>query len=930
MSNDNENATIAKKWPASYWATGLTAVLGGLLLRDAPWLGSVYLHTVMKSLATLLALTVGAMALVRHYTKPDSKFLLIGTGFLGTAFLDGYHAVVTSEQFAHLLPSELSSLIPWSWIASRVFLSALLCLSWLAWRRDSALSEHSRIPDGAIYLATAALTTVSFLFFAFVPLPRAYYPELVFHRPEEFVPALLFLIALVGYWRKGDWRRDPFERWLVLALIVSVMGQTVFMSFSGQLFDLQFDAAHMLKKVSYLCVLGGLLANMHLTFHMAEDRADALEESNQALAREVAERSRAEAEIKALTAEQELLLNSTPLGIAFVKDRTAVRTNRAFETLFGWTPDSLHEMSPGDIYADQRDFDRVGEETIGAFDRGEPFELEAQLQHRDGSTFWGRIVGRVLDPNDHDKGSIWVAEDITERRLNDEIIEHSKRLLEAVSNDQIDLIARFRPDGTVIYTNLALAAEFNRKPEECVGLNIGGLLRGKEWKAVQAALASLSPEHPVVETERRAEWPAGTVRWFLWRSRGFFDADGNLIEVQAVGGDITSRVRTENKLRASEERIQAVLDNVLDGIITIDETGIIQSANKASERVFGYAEGELVGHNVRILMPEPYHSAHDGYLHNYLDTGVANIIGRQREVEGKRRNGEIFPLDLAVNELRLGDQRMFVGITRDISDRKAVEKLKDEFMSTMSHELRTPLTSIRGALGLALGGALGEFPEQARDMLDIAERNSERLVELVNDILDIEKIESGGMEFRSDKLDMADLIPEAIKANKTYGEKYSVEFEFAEPPSEAFVTGDALRLNQVMANLLSNAAKFSPPKDTVKIYVNLRDDNIRVAVADNGPGIPREFHDKLFERFTQADSSDSRQESGTGLGLSISKAIIERLGGSIAFETRVGKGTTFFFDLPRWSGEDSRERQAIRAESVKGQTITAAQEIAQS
>ena len=231
------------------------------------------------------------MALLRFYTKKNNTFLLIGTRFLGTALLDGYHAVVTSAFFAPYLPSDLPSLIPWSWVASRLFLSVLLCLSWLAWTREQRLGEAGRVSERSVYLVTSLLTLASFLFFAFVPLPRAYYPEFVFHRPEEFLPALFFLLALIGYLRKGAWRTDAFEHWLVLALVIGFVGQTVFMSFSGQLFDMEFDAAHLLKKVSYVCVLIGLLISMYLIFRQAE-------EDRNTLVQEVEDRKRAESAVR--------------------------------------------------------------------------------------------------------------------------------------------------------------------------------------------------------------------------------------------------------------------------------------------------------------------------------------------------------------------------------------------------------------------------------------------------------------------------------------------------------------------------------------------------------------------------------------------------------------------------------------------------------
>ena len=269
----------SQKRALTYLALTVALFLGYFLLRDVHWQGNTQLHTLMEVIAALLALGIGALALVRFYSKANNTILFIGVGFLGTALLDGYHAIVTSSFFAGYFPSVPSSLIPWSWIASRFFLSVLLLFSWVAWRREVRLGEAGRISEKAVYWGVGSLALASLVFFIFVPLPRAYFPKLFFHRPEEFVPAIFFLWALAGYLHKGRWKNDTFEHWLVLSLIVGVMGQAVFMSFSGRLFDLMFDTAHTLKKVSYLFILTGLLVSMYHLFRQAGEAVDSLDRS---------------------------------------------------------------------------------------------------------------------------------------------------------------------------------------------------------------------------------------------------------------------------------------------------------------------------------------------------------------------------------------------------------------------------------------------------------------------------------------------------------------------------------------------------------------------------------------------------------------------------------------------------------------------------
>jgi PAS domain S-box-containing protein len=239
-----------------------------------------------------------------------------------------------------------------------------------------------------------------------------------------------------------------------------------------------------------------------------------------------------------------------------------------------------------------------------------------------------------------------------------------------------------------------------------------------------------------------------------------------------------------------------------------------------------------------------------------------------------------------------------VGVSRDITVRQEIDRLKSEFITTVSHELRTPLTSIRGSLGLLAGGAAGDISHSAMKMVDIAYKNSERLTRLVNDILDIERIEGGKLAFQITTLDLTGLVEQVIEANSGYGEQFGVTFVLTESIQGTRVQGDADRLTQVLTNLLSNAAKFSPAAGTVEVAVTRHEQLLRVSITDHGPGVPTAFRARIFGKFAQADGSAARQNGGAGLGLSIAKAIIERHGGRIDYTSEPDQGATFFVDLP--------------------------------
>lgn len=360
----------------------------------------------------------------------------------------------------------------------------------------------------------------------------------------------------------------------------------------------------------------------------------------------------------------------------------------------------------------------------------------------------------------------------------------------------------------------------------------------------------------------------------------------------------TSELKRE--IESKNRRLAAVIDNVVDGIITINSSGKIETFNPAAKAIFGYEHDEVVGKDTKMLMPASRHGEYAKYLG--LTTEQALDIASKyslRESIGLRKDGSTFPMELAISSLIVEGEQSYVGIVRDITDRKRVERMQKEFISTVSHELRTPLTSISGSLGLILGGAAGEMPKKAHKLLTIANNNSERLINLVNDILDIEKITAGKMRYDFAVTDIVSLVGSAVESNKGYADKYKVHFEF-EPESEAsiLVRADQKRMEQVMSNLLSNAAKYSPAGKTVTIRVEKQEENVRISVHDQGKGVPEAFKSKIFSKFSQADSSDTREKGGTGLGLNITKAIVEQHQGSVGFVSEEGMGATFYVDLP--------------------------------
>lgn len=359
-----------------------------------------------------------------------------------------------------------------------------------------------------------------------------------------------------------------------------------------------------------------------------------------------------------------------------------------------------------------------------------------------------------------------------------------------------------------------------------------------------------------------------------------------------------ARDRAHRRARNLAARQEAILDSAKDGMIVLNPSGSVESLNPAAAAMFGVAPEALLRRDIGSL----FEVAPDrGQIETFLRRLKANhreTYGQIQEFVGRRQDGTTFPLEVTVSPVHLVDQTVFLAVMRDISDRREIEQMKGEFVATVSHELRTPLTSIAGALGLISGGAAGELPAKAARLVDIAHSNAARLVRLINDILDIEKIEAGRMQFDIRPLGLDGLLDAAAHQVAGFASEYGVTVAIEPVPAGAAVMADEDRLMQVITNLLSNAIKFSRRGGAVTMRVAPLDRRFRISVIDRGEGIPEAFRSRIFGKFAQADASDSRQKGGTGLGLSIVREIVVRLGGSVSFDSVEGTGSIFHVDLP--------------------------------
>jgi PAS domain S-box-containing protein len=350
------------------------------------------------------------------------------------------------------------------------------------------------------------------------------------------------------------------------------------------------------------------------------------------------------------------------------------------------------------------------------------------------------------------------------------------------------------------------------------------------------------------------------------------------------------------RARELEHRLVRVLETTSDFVGIADGRGRSIYLNRAGRRLLEIPEAApITDYRLEEYQPE--------WANTFLKEVVVPRAMRDGTWSGEFSYRTTSGREIPVSQVTIAERRargtiaFFASVARDITEMKKVEKLKSEFVSTVSHELRTPLTSIRGALGLLEGGVVGDLSAEAREVVQIARSNSERLIRLINDLLDLEKIEAGRLELRLGEVSSREIVREALSGMKAVADGAAVRLE-RDVTAEATLRADLDRVVQVLVNLLSNAVKFSPRDSTVLLRTVPRDGRFRFEVVDHGPGIPEALRGKLFRKFQQLDGSDSRAKGGTGLGLSISKAIVEQMGGTIGLDSVVGQGTTFWFELP--------------------------------
>jgi PAS domain S-box-containing protein len=755
-----------------YWILVLVLAGGAILLRQSPWRTGATLHTTMEVIATTLAFIISALSLVRYYSRKQSTFLFIGTGFLGTALLELNHAIVTSPFYAAREGVQPQDLSAWSWTSARLYLSLYLFVSLLAWWRETREQEVEHVNEHIVYATATLLAVTMFFFFRLVPLSAAYRPGMVFSRPGEFGPALFFALAFAGYLWKGNWRTLAFEHWLLISLLISVVLHGLYMSRSQTPFDATYDAAHLLKIASYLAVMNGLMISVYHTFRRETDSLETVRDINAQLAREITTRRETEGRL------QHFLDTANDLIQSVAPDGRFLYVNRAWQETLGYTDHDLEKQ--------------------GLFD--------------------------ILHPDNRDKA-----------------IADFKRLLDGERMDRM-LVGFVARDGRQVL---------------CEG------------------------------------------------SANLLMRDGRPVATQAIFRDVTEQRRAERELAASRANLAALVENTGDTIWSVDRQERLITFNSA----FALAVEARTGREPKVgMVPTEVFLSEDVpfYQEIYSRTLSGERLSELREenTQGQQQWFEIYCHPITDGSGVTGAVMFGKDVSRRImaeegmrlakEDAEAANQAKSQFLANMSHELRTPLNSIIGFANIVLKNKKGHLDQQESGYLSRIVVNGRHLLSLINEILDLAKIEAGRMELEIMQTDVGALVRETIQGLEGQVKDKDVKLLADVPEKVLPVETDPHKLKQVIINLVGNALKFTEHGSvTARVQTDRDGTPLAIRVVDTGIGIPRNRLEAIFEAFQQADGSTTRKFGGTGLGLTISRSMCQLMGYDLTVDSEEGKGSVF-------------------------------------
>jgi PAS domain S-box-containing protein len=622
--------------------------------------------------------------------------------------------------------------------------------------------------------------------------------------------------------------------------------------------------------------------------------------------------------IKESEFQQRVILDSVADAIITIDKKGIIQTfNISAEKIFGYSLKEVFHKNISILLSDQEiklHKDIVEDATLNVSTVMNEFH-ELQGRRKNGSHF---VLELNMTPMALSGGSgyVGIIRDITDRKqAAEKVLNKAEEALAAqqFAMDQHAIVAMTDIYGTITYVNDKFCKVTGFSESELLGENhrilSSGFLDTDYWKEMYQEISN----GRVWKDEVCNKNKDGELFWLDTTIVPLLGDNGEPVGYVSLRTDITKRKLGEEALVKSEAQARGIFESVADGIISINEHGIITAFNPAAEQIFGYQQKEVMGKDVIKLMPASIHQQHLQWLDNYFCLGEKNIIDNTVEVKGLRKNGEEFPLELSITDILLGNETYFTAITRDITQRKEYENIlisaknsaedatraKSEFLANMSHEIRTPMNGVIGMTALLLDT---ELDEEQYEFTSTIKNSASTLLKIINDILDFSKIDAGKLKLEIREFELTSLLEDFASTVALQTEEKGLELICpASPMKTQWFMGDAGRIHQVLTNLVGNALKFTSQGEiSVRCKIEpVSDDktNLFFSITDSGIGLSDDDQNNLFKRFTQADGSITRKYGGTGLGLAICKQMVSLMGGKISVESKLNLGSTFEFSV---------------------------------
>jgi len=621
-------------------------------------------------------------------------------------------------------------------------------------------------------------------------------------------------------------------------------------------------------------------------------------------------------ERKELEEKYHRLFDTSPLLLAeFDENGDFLIVNPAMAKSLGVSSDKLvgkniFDILPREI-AEKRV--RIAKKAI------EENKIQISEDERDGRCFYNLFVP-IVSPTGRKTVQL-IARETTEEKNMEKKLKKAYSQLENLLNAAADGIRIINRDFTVKKLNDTMAKLAGVEKEKAVGMKCSEMFGsddvcGTERCSMRRILKNGKPFHD--ETLRRRV--DGKTIPCLQFATPFKDENGEIIGIVEDFRDISDRKKMEEALKESEQKFRMINSAAYDAIIMMDNEGKISYWNKAAEKMFGYKAEEIIGKHLHYtLAPKSFHEAYDKGFSRFKDTGEGTAVGKTLELTAIKKDGTEFPIELSLSSVKIKDKWCAIGIVRDITDRKKAEeslkkyqmkiqqqniklkkldKIKSDFLNVTSHELRTPMSAIKGYVQMILKETLGEITEEQKKALHVVLRNINRLDNLIQDILDISRLESGTMKFIPEETDVKKMVEEVVETMKTHAKEKNITINVEIHGDLPHLVIDRQRIKQVIINIINNAIKFSPYNSVVNVRVKRQQNNVLFEIQDFGKGIPKDKQKKVFDTFYQVDSGLDRKHGGAGLGLAICRGIVLSHGGEIWVESKPLQGSTFKFTLP--------------------------------